>query len=428
MNNHNNNTAQPSGDTLSWLLVLICLFAAFPLGIILLLIKLSGSSKGKGSGTARPNWQNNRQAYGARQAAPPTQAKTGPAQSAPHPFRQSASNGPARQYQQAQSQPSYQYYNVRSTEDKADKEKAKSAKKHAGKGLSALLMFLGVLFLITGTVFLSLGISSYAAVGLLGSTVTTAIFSALFYSSALFSFIERGIVQKKFRRFNKYAVVIGDRASVSVTEISEAVGDSVKKTKKILQSMIDSGFFGSQAYIDSGLDSLVISREAAETARHAADAAKMAASEKNVGNENPYVAIINELHMLRGKTIDPEICAKIERIEELTVKIFRIVEDKPEKAPQIRRFMNYYLPTTMKLLHSYETLEKQGINGENIMSAKQDIERILDTLATGYEQQLDNLFRADAIDISADINVLENMMEQDGLTNDGNILKTAGGS
>jgi 5-bromo-4-chloroindolyl phosphate hydrolysis protein len=89
--------------------------------------------------------------------------------------------------------------------------------------------------------------------------------------------------------------------------------------------------------------------------------------------------------------------------------------------------MNYYLPTTLKLLHAYETLEKQGIKGENIMSAKQDIERVLDTLASGYEQQLDNLFKADAIDISADIDVLESMMEQDGLTNDGNMFKTSDG-
>ena len=87
--------------------------------------------------------------------------------------------------------------------------------------------------------------------------------------------------------------------------------------------------------------------------------------------------------MLCGQTSDPAICAKIERIEALTVKIFRIVEDTPEKAPQIRRFMNYYLPTTLKLLHSYQTLERQGIDGENITAAKQDIERILSTLADG---------------------------------------------
>jgi len=78
--------------------------------------------------------------------------------------------------------------------------------------------------------------------------------------------------------------------------------------------------------------------------------------------------------------------------------------------------MNYYLPTTLKLLRSYATLEKQGINGENITSAKENIGRILDTLATGYAQQLDQLFESDVIDIAADINVLENLMQQDGLT------------
>src|SRR5690606_20365980 len=104
-----------------------------------------------------------------------------------------------------------------------------------------------------------------------------------------------------------------------------------------------------------------------------ADKTRAAATEKPVGSENQFVAVINELHMLCAQTIDPSICSKIRRIEELTAKIFKIVEDKPEKTPQIRRFMNYYLPTTLKLLHAYETLEKQGINGENIMSAKQDI-------------------------------------------------------
>jgi 5-bromo-4-chloroindolyl phosphate hydrolysis protein len=121
------------------------------------------------------------------------------------------------------------------------------------------------------------------------------------------------------------------------------------------------------------------------------------------------------------------ICEKVQRIENVTVKIFRLVDEKPEKASQIRRFMNYYLPTTLKLLHSYETLEKQGVDGENITTAKNDIVRVLDTLAAGFEQQLDNLFMSDKIDISADIDVLENLMRRDGLTDDGNILKTSDG-
>ena len=80
------------------------------------------------------------------------------------------------------------------------------------------------------------------------------------------------------------------------------------------------------------------------------------------------------------------------------------------------------------MLHSYETLEKQGITGENIQSAKQDIERVLDTLITGFEQQLDHLFMADMLDISSDIDVLENLMHQDGLTPESQIFKAAGGN
>ncbi len=461
MNNSNNNNKQSSGDALSWLVVFICLFAAPPLGVILLLVKLSKSTKGKGSRFSQQkyNYHNfrtsqNQQAgpsqagqpkYASRPFWQPAENKSGQQYyKAPHAPQKNAANPspskpgqgygappPSPKYQKYQSQTSYQYYNVKKNDDKkAVKESSKVVKKHAGKGLAALLMFLGIIFMLAGAVCLSLGISSYAAIGMVSHTITLGILSALFFSSAFFSFVERGFVQRKFRRFNKYAVIIGDRETMPVTDISRAVGESVKKTRKTLQGMIDSGYFGPLAYIDSGLDSFVLSREAAEKARAASEAAdktRAAAAEKPVGSENQFVAVINELHMLCAQTIDPSICSKIRRIEELTAKIFKIVEDKPEKTPQIRRFMNYYLPTTLKLLHAYETLEKQGINGENIMSAKQDIERVLDTLASGYEQQLDNLFRADAIDISADINVLENMMERDGLTNDGNMFKPSDG-
>jgi 5-bromo-4-chloroindolyl phosphate hydrolysis protein len=90
--------------------------------------------------------------------------------------------------------------------------------------------------------------------------------------------------------------------------------------------------------------------------------------------------------------------------------------------------MSYYLPTTLKLVRSYATLEKQGVKGENITSTKKSIGEILDTLSVGYEQQLDQLFKSDAIDIAADINVLENLMQQDGLTGEKSGFQTAAGS
>ena len=121
---------------------------------------------------------------------------------------------------------------------------------------------------------------------------------------------------------------------------------------------------------------------------------------------------------------------KIRRMQTVTAAIFREVEAHPEKKPQIQRFMNYYLPTTLKLLNSYARIEAQGVSGENMAKAKADIERIADTLVEGYEKQLDTLYRAEAVDIAGDVNVIENMMRRDGLTGRGDFRpfeQTGGG-
>jgi DNA-binding Lrp family transcriptional regulator len=208
---------------------------------------------------------------------------------------------------------------------------------------------------------------------------------------------------------------------VPIPDIARAAGVSAKTVARDIQTMISNGYFGSGAYFDYELNSLVLKPEAAKEARQTARTTNTAQNSSPVTvatPDNPYVAIILELRELKLSIVDIPISNKIEHIEEVTAKIFRIIEEKPEKQPQIRRFINYYLPTTLKLLHSYATLEKQGIKGENITSAKENIGRILDTLATGFEQQLDQLFKSDAIDIAADITVLESLMQQDGLTGD----------
>ena len=110
---------------------------------------------------------------------------------------------------------------------------------------------------------------------------------------------------------------------------------------------------------------------------------------------------------------------RIDRIGTLTAGIFRVVIEKPEREQDVRKFMNYYLPTTIKLLRSYDLLEDQTYQGENIVESRRKIEEVLDTLIVAYERQLDRLFRNDALDIATDIDVLETMMAGDGLSSKG---------
>ena len=107
-----------------------------------------------------------------------------------------------------------------------------------------------------------------------------------------------------------------------------------------------------------------------------------------------------------------------DNIAELSGKIFAQVEQNPEKLPQIRRFMNYYLPTTLKILNAYDRMGEQGVAGENITSTMHKVESMMATIITAFEKQLDNLFGAEAMDISTDMVVLENMMAREGLTDD----------
>ena len=78
--------------------------------------------------------------------------------------------------------------------------------------------------------------------------------------------------------------------------------------------------------------------------------------------------------------------------------------------------MNYYLPTTLKLLESYSRIERVGVAGQNMQEAKDNIEQILDMLTVGFQQQFDQLFKAESLDITSDIEVLEQMMKKDGLS------------
>ena len=127
---------------------------------------------------------------------------------------------------------------------------------------------------------------------------------------------------------------------------------------------------------------------------------------------------IKKIHESNDAIPGEEISAKISRMEVLVDRIFDRVEQNPESVTDIRRLMEYYLPTTVKLLEAYEQLDGMPVQGENIISSKNEIEKTLDTLNAAFEKLLDSLFQDTAWDVAADISVLNTMLAQEGLTKD----------
>lgn len=127
---------------------------------------------------------------------------------------------------------------------------------------------------------------------------------------------------------------------------------------------------------------------------------------------------ISEMKRLDDNIADEGISADIVRLEQVSQKIFDEVKRDPKKLPQIRRFMDYYLPTTLKLLNAYDRACAAGISGENVDATKAKVEGMMRTIVAAFEKQLDALYGAEALDISTDITVLEQMMAREGLAGD----------
>lgn len=261
------------------------------------------------------------------------------------------------------------------------------------------------------------GLAAFFGTGLSLGTAWTILTSLFCFIGGISALAVRGRMKKRVRRYAKYLAIVGNRKIIKLSMLAGAAGVPESVAVRDIEGMIEKELFSKSAYVDMGLGCLILSPEARPEYKE---------PEPEQPPENQYAAILREIRQLDENILDSSVSARIVQIEKITAKIFRIVEEKPEKLPQIKSFMSYYLPTTLKLLRSYATFEKQGIQGENIDTARRDIERILDTLTKGFAQQLDQLFSSDVLDISSDIDVLESMMKKDGLSDDDSGFQSMG--
>lgn len=225
------------------------------------------------------------------------------------------------------------------------------------------------------------------------------------------------IRRKKKARFEAYMKLIGDKTAVPIHYLADVMGIDYHKVIKDLREMITRGIL-TPAWLDLKTYRLMRTDYSETQVKEPTEKKEEAVSR----NER----ILRQIRADNDLIADVEVSAKIDRIEDLTRKIFAILDERPEKEAQLYNFMNYYLPTTLKALESYARLEAQGIETAAIKEAKQKINQALDELADGYEKQLDRLFEDDVVDITADIDVMRKMLHKDGLQADEIVAATTG--
>lgn len=309
-----------------------------------------------------------------------------------------------------------------------------------GKVSSILLTVFGsigsIMFLIASIV---LAITGYKlGIRIMYDIITFILLPCFVASMALL--LSGGRIRKRLKRFQKYIAQMHDLKYFMIKDFSSGTGRSSKYIAKDLQKMIDIGMFP-EGHIDEKKTCFMLNNESYEQYLRLQENMRMREMEEQAKNkedtlrqeqaqkDNKKDAMEPEIRKaidegrqyvqkIKNANIEipgEEISRKLDRLEEVTGKIFDYVEAHPEKFPEIKKFTEYFLPTTLKLLDAYREFDYQPIRGENISTAKKEIEDTMDTINLAFENLLDDLFQDAAMDVSTDISVLETMLAQEGL-------------
>lgn len=235
------------------------------------------------------------------------------------------------------------------------------------------------------------------------------------------------------QRFVKYRNLLGTRDHCDVSELALAAGRNEQAVVKDLRKMLNRSLI-KQGALDDQERTLILTAEAKqyylqskreyEARQHQAQIAGSVGPQPDSRPLTPEAramlaegeAYIAKIRLSNEAIPDAEITRKIDQIEHVVRTIFQRVEERPEAANELGQLMDYYLPTTAKLLDAYRDLDSQPIQGQNIQKSKREISGALDALAVAFEKLLDQVFQEMAWDVSSDVAVLRTVLAQEGLT------------
>ena len=232
---------------------------------------------------------------------------------------------------------------------------------------------------------------------------------------------------KRRKRFDKYLTVLRSESFCQIKQLAARTGKNEKFTVRDLKRMIEKGYFP-EGHIDDHKtcfigDNTTYSQYVAARDSAAKAAAEPERPEHYTSAEMLQVieegkAYIRTIQQANDAIYDPVISDKLYRMEIIVKKIFDHVKENPEQVGQLRRFMNYYMPTTEKLVRAYQQMDAETVLGQNMARAKEEIAETLDTINEAYEKLYDSMHIDIVMDVSSDISVLKTMFAQEGLSKD----------
>lgn len=246
----------------------------------------------------------------------------------------------------------------------------------------------------------------------------------------------RGVnLRKRVKRFKEYVKVLDDKSYCLIQDLATAIRKKDKFVVKDLRKMIDLGMF-KEAHIDDEKTYFMLSNEIYENylnlklqesskERNREKIKKQEESNEEINDvkkeELRFIietgnSYIEQIKTVKNALYKEEFSFKLDKLQNIISQILNYIEKNPEKVQEVNRFINHYLPITMKLVNSYKELNNQPLQGENIKNAKNEIEKSIDIINIAFENLLDDLFEDIALDISTDISVLKTLFTQEGLT------------
>lgn len=265
-----------------------------------------------------------------------------------------------------------------------------------------------------------------------GIMIPLSIVAAFFVGSVFITY--RGVgIRNRIERFKRYSDCLREKKYCTIDKLADSVSKKNRFVLKDLEKMMSMDMFR-EGHIDEDKKYFILSDKIYDEYLMSVESYKNRIKEEEMNeyreaseqgsskNESELISetgkkYIAEIRNANEVIVSPEMSDKLYKLEKIVIEIFKTIEKNPKKLPEVKKFIDHYLPITLKLVNSYKELAIQSIETENIKKAKEEIEKSIDLINTAFENLFDGLFEEVAMDISSDISVLETLFSQDGLTN-----------